>query len=69
MTVLVSGFHVIFWREKGARSKYSARRLRPSASWGATGFSPPESMWKPLCFHERRSATLRALRCLPSRRT
>ena len=50
MTVLVSGFQVIFWREKGARSRYSAKRRRPSVSWGATGASPPELMGKPPCF-------------------
>jgi hypothetical protein len=40
MTVWVVAFQVIFWREKGWRRRYSARRLRPALSWAATGFSP-----------------------------
>jgi hypothetical protein len=36
MTVWVVAFQVIFWREKGWRRRYSARRLRPALSWAAT---------------------------------
>ena len=39
MTVWVAGFHWIFWREKGARNKYSARRWRPLRSRVPTGAS------------------------------
>jgi hypothetical protein len=38
MTVWVLGFQVIFWREKGWRRRYSARRLRPGAVVGGDGF-------------------------------
>ena len=41
MTRPVLGFQGIFWRENGARRRYSARRWRPLVSPGATGFSPP----------------------------
>jgi len=61
MTVLVVAFQVIFWREKGWRSRYSARRLRPAVSWAGTGSSPPLSMWKPEYFQERRSASFPGL--------
>lgn len=40
MTFRVFWFQVIFSNENGARSKYSARRRRPSTSWEATGFLP-----------------------------
>jgi hypothetical protein len=65
MTVLVEAFQVIFWSEKGWRRRYSAKRLRPAASWAGTDSLPPWWMLKPECFQERRLASFLGLADLP----